>query len=177
MGKSCLNKLSGGVAVGCTIKPVGVKNIYLIHAEDVTFSYSPGGLLTGVTFAGGAKSYRVEGYKQNIQVTASLKTTDVSARVDASVTFRIPNDNSTRGTNGILNVVALGRFCVLAVFNDGDNMILGDTVPLECSSVDFDSNANAKLSTITLTSPEGSAGNHARVVAVEVANTIISKAV
>lgn len=148
-----------------------------MHAEDVTFSYSPGGLLTGAVFARNAKSYKVEGYKQNIQVTASLKTTDASARVDSSVTFKVPNNNSTRGTNGILNIVALGRFYVLAVFNDGDNMILGDVSPLECSSVDFDSNANAKLATITLASPEGSAGNSARVVATEVATTIISKSV
>lgn len=177
MGKSCLNKLAGGITVGCTIPQVGVKDIYLMHAEDVTFTYSPGGLLIGVTFAEGAKSYKVEGYKQNIQVTASLKTTDASARVDSSVTFKVPNNNSTRGTNGILNIVALGRFRVLAVFNDGDNMILGDVSPLECSSADFDSNANAKLATITLASPEGSAGNSARVVATEVATTIISKSV
>lgn len=177
MGKSCLNKLAGGITVGCTIPQVGVKDIYLMHAEDVTFTYSPGGLLIGAVFAEGTKSYKVEGYKQNIQVTASLKTTDVSARVDSSVAFKIPNNNSTRGTNGILNVVALGRFYVLAVFNDGDNMILGDVSPLECSSVDFDSNANAKMVTITLASPEGSAGNSARVVAAEVASLIISKSV
>lgn len=177
MGKSCLNKLAGGITVGCTIPRVGVKDIYLMHAEDVTFTYSPGGLLIGAVFAKGAKSYKVEGYKQNIQVTASLKTTDASARIDSSVTFKVPNNNSTRGTNGILNIVALGRFYVLAVFNDGDNMILGDVSPLECSSVDFDSNANAKLATITLASPEGSAGNPARVVATEVATSIISKSV
>ena len=177
MGKSCLNKLTSNIEVGCTFNPVGVKDIYLMHAEDVTFSYSPGGLLTGVVFAGGAKSYKVEGYKQNIQVTASLKTTDASARIDSSVSFKIPNNNSTRGTNGILNVVALGRFYILVVFNDGDRMILGDVSPLECSSAEFDSNANAKMVTITLASPEGSAGNSARVVATEVATTIISKSV
>ena len=71
----------------------------------------------------------------------------------------------------------MGKFYVLVVFNDGDNMILGDTAPLECSSVDFDSNANARMVTITLASPEGSAGNHSRVVATEVATTIISKSV
>ena len=177
MGKSCLNKLSSGVAVGCAINPVGVKDIYLIHAEDATFSYSPGGLLIGVVFAGGAKSYKVEGYKQNIQVTASLKTTDVSARVDSSVTFKIPNNNTTRGTNGILNVVTLGTFYVLVVFNDGDFTVLGDTSPLECSSADFDSNANAKMASITLASPEGSAGNNARVVAAAAMTTITSKSV
>ena len=72
MGKSCLNKLSGNITVGCSFNPVGVKNIYLMHAEDVTFTFTdnPRRIAT-VAFASGAKSYLVEGYKQNIQVNGS----------------------------------------------------------------------------------------------------------
>ena len=174
MGKNCLNKLSGNIAVGCTFTPVGVKAIYLMHAGDVTFTYDPTGAITGVAFSGAAKSYMVEGYKQNIQVTASLKTTDASARVDSSVTFKIPYSAST---SGFVNTLASGKFHVLVVFNDGDKKVLGDTSPLECSSADFDSNANAKMVTITLASPEGSAGNHVRDTTTSVANEIISKSV
>ena len=174
MGKSCLNKLSGNITVGCTIPQVGVKNIYLMHAEDVSISYFSDMLIQGVTFAEGAKSYVVEGYKQNIQVTASLKTTDASARVDTSVTFKVPYTYSTRN---YINTLASGKFCVLVVFNDGGLTLLGDTSPLECSSAEFDSNTNAKMVTITLASPEGSAGNHVRGIPEAVANTIISKSV
>ena len=174
MGKNCLNKLSGNITVGCTIAPVGVKDIYLMHAEDVTFTYGPMGAITGVAFSGSTKSYKVEGYKQNIQVTASLKTTDASARVDTSVAFKIPYSSST---SGFINTLALGKFYVLVMFNDGDKKVLGDTSPLECSSADFDSNANAKMITITLASPEGSAGNHVRDTTTSVANEIISKSV
>lgn len=173
MGKSCLNKLSGNILQGCVITPVGIKDIYLIHAEDVTFSYGPTGAISGATFSGATKSYKIEGYKQNIQVTASLKTTDASARVDTSVTFKIPYS----GTSGHINTLASGKFYVLVMFNDGDKKVLGDTSPLECSSVDFDSNANAKMVTITLASPEGSAGNHVRDTTTSVANGIISKSV
>lgn len=143
-----------------------------MHAEDVTITYYSDGLLSGVTFAAGAKSYWVEGYKQNIQVTASLKTTDASTRVDSSVTLKVPYNYSNRP---FINTLASGKFCVLAVFNDGDYTFIGDTAPLECSSVDFDSNANARMATITLASPEGSAGNHLRSVPAAVAKTIISK--
>lgn len=156
------------------IPQVGVRDIYLMHAEDVTFTYGPTGEILTVVFAEGAKSYKIEGYKQNIQVTASLKTTDVSARVDASVTFKVPYFFNTRA---FINTLASGKFYVLVRFNDNDITVLGDSSPLECSSADLDSNANAKMITITLASPEGSAGNHARVIAEEVANTIISKSV
>ena len=174
MAKNCLNKLSGNIAVGCTIPRVGVRDIYLMHAEDVSFTYGPTGEILAAVFAGGTKSYMVEGYKQNIQVTASLKTTDVSARVDTSVTFKVPYFYNTRA---FINTVVSGKFYVLVRFNDNDITVLGDTSPLECSSADLDSNANAKMITITLASPEGSAGNLARVISDAVANTITSKAV
>lgn len=174
MAKNCLNKLSGNITVGCTIPQVGVKDIYLMHAEDTAFTYGSTGVIVEARFAAGAKSYKIEGYKQNIQVTASLKTTDASARVDTSVTFKIPYNYTN---SGFINTVVSGKFHVLVVFNDGGITVLGDTSPLECSSADFDSNANAKMVTITLASPEGSAGNSARAMSDVVADTIISKSV
>lgn len=174
MAKHCLNKLSGNITVGCTVPQVGVRDIYLMHAEDVTFTYNTAGIILTAVFAKDSKAYKIEGYKQNIQVTASLKTTDASARVDASVSFKIPYDYTSRD---FINAVVSGKFYVLVVFNDGDFTVLGDSSPLECSSADFDSNANAKMTTITLASPEGSAGNHARVVAAAAVTTITSKSV
>lgn len=176
MAKNCLNKLASNIAVGCTIPQVGVKDIYLMHAEDVTFTYYPNGVLEKVEFAGSAKSYKVEGYKQNIQVTASLKTTDASARVDQSVTFKIPYSD-TYGTVSFINSVTMGKFYVFVMFNDGAYTMLGAMAPLECSSADFDSNANARMVTITLASPEGSAGNSVVSTTVTAKNTIISKSV
>lgn len=176
MGKSCLNKLSGNILTGCTVRRVGVKEIYLMHSKDVTLRYAANGGLIGVIFADGAKSYLVEGYKQNIQVTASLKTTDASARVDQSVTFKMPYGTGFT-TSSNINSIASGTFLVLVEFNDGEYTMLGTTVPLECSSVDFDSNANARLVTFTLASPEGSAGNRAVPVDGSVRDLIISKSV
>lgn len=174
MAKNCLNKLASNITVKCKIPQVGVREIYLMHAEDVTFKYNAAGVLMAAAFAENAKSYRIEGYKQNIQVTASLKTTDASACIDSSVSFKLLYNYDTRD---FINSVVSGKFYVLVVFNDGDFTVLGDTSPLECSSADFDSNANAKMVTITLASPEGSAGNHARVVTAVAVTTITSKSV
>lgn len=176
MAKICLNKLSGNILQACTITPVGIREIYLMHAEDVTFTYNSDGIIQTAVFGGGAKAYKVEGYKQNIQVTASLKTTDVSARVDHSVTFKVQYATNY-ATLAFLNSVALSRFYVLAVFNDGNYTMLGATSPLECSSTDFDSNANARMVTISLASPEGSAGNQVVPVSSAARDLIISKSV
>ena len=176
MAKNCLNKLASNITVDCTITPVGVRDIYLMHAEDVTFTYNAPGIIQTAVFAGSTKPYKVEGYKQNIQVTASLKTTDASARVDQSVTFKMPYGTGFT-TSSNINSIASGTFLVLVEFNNGDYTMLGATVPLECSSADFDSNANARLITFTLASPEGSAGNRAVPVDGPVRDLIISKSV
>ena len=177
MGKNCLNKLGGNITVGCTIPRVGVKDIYLMHAEDVKFAITSTPLrITDVTFASGTKSYLVEGYKQNIQVNGSLKSLDAAASMDASVTFNSPQG---AGTNAIdfVNTIAMGRFCVLVLYHDGNQVILGSTIPLECSAADFDSNANAGMVTITLASPEGAAGNRMVRPVDKVRDAIISKSV
>ena len=142
------------------IPQVGVKNIYLMHAEDVTFAV--GGVdnstVTGATMAASTVAILVEGYKQNIQLTSSVRAMDASAKLDIVVTFKMPLTN----VNDDLRVRSLltGKFYVLVERNDGANLIVGYTSPLECSGMDWDSNANAGLATVTLSAPEGSAGNY-----------------
>lgn len=147
---------------------VGLKDIYLMHTEDVTLTFDGTGV-SKISFAPGTKSYRVEGYKQNIQYTATLKTTDASARLNTSVTFRMP-------ANGpMMSTLAMGKFYVMVQYPDISAGIVGVQCPLECSAMEFDSNANAALVTVTLSDPEGSAGNTHVVCYNVVRDLIISK--
>lgn len=174
MGKSCLNKLSGNITVGCTIPQVGVKNIYLMHAEDVTLTSSEyrTTVLTA-SFASGAVAILVEGYKQNIQITSAIRTMDASAKLDFSVSFKLAG----RDVAAVSRVRSLlsGRFYVLAEYQDGTYSFIGYTSPLECSGMDWDSNANAGFMTVTLTAPEGSAGNYLMAIALAAINSIKAK--
>ena len=163
--------------MGCTIPQVGVKNVYLIHLEDVTFVVSPNvDSVSAITFAGGARSYRVEGYKQNIQVTSSLTTTDASAKLDFSVAFNIPFGQPFENL-ATVNKLLAGKFYVLVEYVNGLFGFIGYTSPLECSAADFDSNANAGYVSVRLSTPEGSAGNYFMDVSIASRNTIISKSV
>ena len=174
MGKSCLNKLSGNITVGCTIPQVGVKNIYLMHAEDVTLTADLSGIdVLTATVSSGGTVILVEGYKQNIQITSAIRTMDASAKLDFSVSFKLAG----RDAAAVSRVRSLlsGRFYVLAEYQDGTYSFIGYTSPLECSGMDTDSNANAGFTTVTLTAPEGSAGNYLMAVAVAAINSIKSK--
>lgn len=172
MAKTCLNKLSANILQNCVITPVGIKEIYLMHAEDVTVTIAVGGAsIASVVFASGAKSYKVEGYKQNIQYTTSLKTTDASARLNTSISFKM----KVAGVD--MQSLATGRFYVMTTNVDGTHDFIGANAPLECSAMDFDSNANARLVTVTLSDPEGSAGNNFYVCYTAVRDSIISKSV
>ena len=175
MAKNCLNKLASGITVGCTIPQVGVKDIYLMHAGDVEFIYEPTlSRISSVKFAGGTKSYKVEGYKQNIQVNGSLKSLDASVTMDTSVTFKVQLNSAA---TDFVNTITTGRFHVLVIHNTGEQVVLGSTVPLECSAAEFDSNANATMITLTLSTPEGAAGCPMAVPYSTARDTIVSKAV
>lgn len=174
MGKTCLNKLSGNITVGCTIPQVGVKNIYLMHAEDVTLTASTASpAIRTASFASGAVAILVEGYKQNIQITSAIRTMDASAKLDISVMFKLAGKDTT--TISCMPSLLNGRFYVLAEYQDGTHSFIGYTSPLECSGMDWDSNANAGFITVTLAAPEGSAGNYLMDVASDAIKSIKSK--
>lgn len=174
MAKSCLNKLRGNITVGCIIPQVGVKNLYLMHAEDVTLTSDGVDILTATVSSGGTVIL-VEGYKQNIQVTSAIRTLDASAKLDISVHFKLPGVESPTPSRARLRSLLAGKFYVLAEYADGNNMFIGYTSPLECSSMDWDSNANAGLMTVTLAAPEGSAGNYVMRAVSTAVNSIKSK--
>lgn len=176
MAKSCLNKLSGNITVGCTIAPVGVKNIYLMHAEDVTLAADQSGIdILTATVSPGGVVILVEGYKQNIQVTSAIRTMDASAKLDFNVSFKLPGVESPTPSRARLRALLTGRFYVLVEYVDGNNAFIGYTSPLECSGIDWDSNANAGLMTVTLAAPEGSAGNYVMRAASAAVNSIKAK--
>lgn len=172
MGKSCLDKFNQSITVDCTIPQVGVKNIYLMHAADVTFTSDVRGNITGITFASGAASYKIEGYKQNIQLTTSVLSTDAALKLAVSVIFKIPATNTY-----LMKTILSGRYCVLVERNSGVEVFVGAQAPLECSGFDYDSNSGAGLATVTLSAPEGSAGNYLSGIVSSAINTIISKSV
>lgn len=175
MGKGCLNKLSGNITVGCTIPQVGIKNIYLMHTQDVTFTVAgvDGSTITGATFTPGAAVILVEGYKQNIQLTSAVRAMDASAKLDINVAFKMPMKADTDFLRS--RSLLAGTFYVAVEHNDGTLALVGYTSPLECSGMDWDSNANAALATVTLSAPEGSAGNYFMITAPAAMNSIKSK--
>lgn len=154
--------------------PVGVKNLYLMHADNVITTVDPinCSVLTA-TFASGEVAILVEGYKQNIQITGAIRTMDASAKMDINVMFKMPRTLS--GTPARVRSLLSGKFYVLAEYADGTSMFIGYTSPLECSGVDWDSNANAGLITVSLAAPEGSAGNYFMEASAIAVNSIKAK--
>lgn len=172
MGKGCLNKLSRNITVACTIAPVGVKNIYVMNTSDVTFKFDAGGTVTSAEFASGTKSYLIEGYKQNIQVTTSVLSTDASLKLAVSVLFKMPSSSAS-----LMKSILFGSYYVLVESNSGTIYMVGVQAPLVCSGFDFDSNSNAGLATVTLSEPEGSSGNYLTGILPAASDLIISKSV
>lgn len=170
MGKSCLDTLNQSITVGCTIPRVGIKEIYLMRMADVNFTTDVGGNVTRATFASDATSCKIEGYKQNIQLTTSVLSTDASIKLATSIMFKMPSTNTF-----LMKAIISGRYYVLVVRNSGLPVLVGVQSPLECSGFDYDSNSGAGLATVTLSAPEGSGGNYLTGIAQPAIDTIISK--
>lgn len=176
MAKTCLNKLTGNILTSCGIPTNGVKDIYLMHAEDVSLTIDTYDRVSAASFAKGAKSYRIEGYKQNIQITSAVRTMDASNKLDMTIMFKVPTSVNGITENFLfLKSLLVGKFYVLVSTGPSGFYVVGDVSPLECSGLDYDSNANGGFATVTLTAPDGSAGNYMRYVAQPVVSTIISK--
>ena len=176
MGKTCLNKITGNILTSCGIPTNGVKDLYLMHAEDVGVTLDAAGGIATVVFPTGTRSYRIEGFKQNIQITSAIRTLEASAKIDFSVMFKIPSSVGGASVNvGTERSFINGKFYALVVLNSSAVYFIGDISPLECSGIDYDSNANGGFITVTLTAPEGSAGNYRRSITQALASTIIAK--
>lgn len=174
MAKACLNKLTGNITQDCTISPVGVKGLYLMHPEDVTLVTDSNALsVSTASFTSGAVVTFVEGYKQNIQITGAMRSMDASAKMDWTITFK--SGKNLPGTAQRLRTLLTGRFYVMAELNDGNTNFFGFTSPLECTGMDWDSNAGAGLITVTMAAPEGAAGNYLMGVASAAVNSIKAK--
>ena len=100
---------------------------------------------------------------------------DASAKLDFSVVFKMMGRNYDMAAR--VRSLLTGKFYVLAEYQDSSYSFIGYTSPLECSGMDWDSNANAGFITVTLTAPEGSAGNYLMTVDDPTVSTIISKLV
>ena len=170
MAKNCLNKIIGSRVIDCTFTPVGVKNIYLMYTSDVTLREDSFGSIGVTSFATGAFSYLIEGYKQNIQMTTSVLSMDASQKLAVSVSFKTPVTKLNW-----LRSILIGSFYVMVEYQSGVSIMVGVQSPLECSGFDYDSNGNAGLVTITLSAPEGSAGNYIMSLTGDSVNTIKSK--
>lgn len=175
MAKGCLLALDGNILTTCDIPVMGVKDIYLVCPETVTLTFTDSNRqISDIAFASGARSYKVEGYKQNIQVTASPRALDASQKFDVSVMFKASMSRS------ISRLVAGGRYYVLVVHtaaSAGSYAFWGVNTPLECTGFEYDSNSNGALATITLGAPEGSAGNNYVSCYTTVKDSIIAKSV
>lgn len=175
MAKGCLDKLGGNLTVTCEIPDVGIREIYLVRPEDVTLTFTDSNRqISKIVFASGARSYKVEGYKQNIQISAGIRALDASQRIDVSIRFR------TSSFSAVSRIVSSGSYYVLVIGNapGGSSFTFwGVNSPLECTNLEYDSYTNNGLRDITLSAPEGSAGNNYTICSAAVKDSIIAKSV
>lgn len=160
MGKICLSKISKNFLRDCKLKLNGIAEMYLVAFSDISgFAYvedSGDTVLNNIVLAEGANSVLVEGYKNAIKVTQSLRAGDYLNCLAQTITFPVYGKDNDFGVKAVLN----GKFVAFTKMNDLTYRCYGLYQGLEVSAADSDTNTNAGTLVLSLTTPEGSTGEY-----------------
>lgn len=172
---ACIKTLNKAITYDCSPGAVGIAEMYLINFDDVTGT-TEGTLsdITAITLKSGAKTIPVACYKNGVKMTEALKSSDVSAGLDQSITFTLYN----KGVDGraIIKALMNGRFMAAIRLKDlNSNYIMaGYKCGLEISQADTDSNAAGGFATIAIKTPDDARGENRWGISIAAWSTIVN---
>ena len=172
MGKTCLSSIAKNFIKECSLKLNGISEMYIVsieHIASVTFAAGSNDTsLATLTMVAGAKSVFVEGYKNAIKATQSLRAGDYQNALAQSITFPVYGSALDASVKAVLN----GRYVAFTKSEDLTYRAYGLNGGLEASAVDSDTNTNAGTITVSLSTPEGVAGEYPMTIAAAVWTTL-----
>ena len=166
---ACITKLANAIAYDCDSGATGLVSALIINKADIAGFSLDSGIMTvsGVTFAAGAKAYKIDTVKRSLVLSIALKVNEGA-----------PNAYSHSATlvyTGILD--AAGRKLVTALAN-GSFVIVTKTATLaaprvyglyyglSATAIDNNSHENGNWTTFTLETPENVIGEDSVAMAV-----------
>ncbi|WAX17409.1 hypothetical protein PM116P2_00039 [Parabacteroides phage PM116P2] len=165
MGKICLSKISKNFLKDCSLKLNGITEMYLVALSDIesfTFQTDTGdSILATLTIVAGSKTVFVEGYKNAVKATQSIRSSDYQNALAQTITFPVYGAVNDAGVKAVLN----GKYVAFTKGEDLTYRAYGLLGGLEASAADSDTNTNAGAITISLSTPEGLAGEYPVTVA------------
>ena len=172
MGKICLSKISKNFLKDCSLKLNGITEMYLVALSDIngfTYTASTGEtVLATISLAAGTKAVFIEGYKNAVKATQSIRTSDYQNALAQTITFPVYGSVNDEGVKAVLN----GKY---AAFTKGEDLTMrayGLLGGLEASAADSDTNTNGGAVTVSLSTPEGLAGEYPVTIATAVWTTL-----
>ena len=155
---ACISKLAGGFNYDCDTGATGIENALIVNKEDlVSFVLDPTApvIVNTVTFAAGAKAYKIDTPKRTLVVTESLKTNEGAPNAlsfSASLTITSPNSFWLRSS--VLRAMPNGSFVLFTKETGSTYRVYGLYYGLSATAYDRTTHDNGNWLTVTMGTPE-----------------------
>lgn len=156
---NCEKLISAGFSFDCAAElNGGINEILLLNKAEIKTAVKTGNQVV-ITMATGKKGYVVEVYKQGAQSTVAIKENEVAPNRSTHV-VNFTAYGRDAATEETIQQVLNGRFvAVIKSKTTGVYEVYGLDSGLVCTGNDADSNANAGLTKLTLSTPDDTLGD------------------
>ena len=158
---ACISKLASAIAYDCDSGATGLVSAIIINKADITgFTVNNAGGVSGVTFAPGAKAYKIDTVKRSLVLSTALKVNDGAPNAFTHTATLTDMTPATSGTHfNISSAMSNGSFIIISCPVGGATATVnGLYYGMSATAFDRSSHDNGSWTTVTLETPENVIG-------------------
>ena len=158
---ACITKLANAIAYDCDSGANGLISALIINKADVAgFTVAGGGTVSALTFAPGAKVYKIDTVKRSLVLSTALKVNDGAPNAFTHTATLTDMTSVTSGVHfNISSAMSNGSFVIISRPVGGTTATVhGLYYGMSATAFDQNSHDNGAWSTITLETPENVIG-------------------
>lgn len=177
---ACISKLANAIAYDCDSGATGLVSALIINKTDIaSFTMRPGGLVTGINLAAGAKAYKIDTVKRSLVMSSTLKINDGAPNAFTHTATITDMTNATSEAHfSFSSAISNGSFVILYVpAGTIHASVAGLYYGMGATAFDRSSHDNGSWSTVTLETPENVIGEDNLIMAAVTYNALYAAAV
>lgn len=179
---ACITKLTEAIAYDCDSGAVGFLNALIINKSDIESFKVESGAVTELTFAAGAKAYKIDTVKRSLVMSESIKINEGAPNaLSHQATIVYTGNKHTGPTYRFINAATNGSFVIITnpvVYSRGSSApsVFGLYYGLFTTSIERSSHDNGSWATVTMATPENVIGEDSLTMSQKLYDTLYKAA-
>ena len=157
---ACITKLANAIAYDCDTGATGLVSAIIINKADIaSFTVDQYGKVPALSFADGAKAYKIDTVKRSLVLSTALKVNDGAPNAFThSATLTYTGNGSDEAFTSFARALSNGSFVILAQRVGGNTSVYGLYYGMSATAFDQNSHENGSWTTATIETPENVIG-------------------